>query len=112
LVLLPQTYFVPLGRYETRGLVLNKALTNGLPRVVFDMTGCRTSDLIEKDETGFILGPEDVDLLVQCLLDVMRLISDKNVIENRPNKSAQYSIFNAAKGIALTRRGVIDKHDS
>ena len=43
---------LPSGENETWGLVINEAMTGGIPAIVSDMVGC-APDLIEPDETGY-----------------------------------------------------------
>ena len=43
---------LPSGENETWGLVINEAMTGGIPAIVSDMVGC-AADLIESDETGY-----------------------------------------------------------
>ena len=43
---------LPSGENETWGLVINEAMTGGIPAIVSDMVGC-APDLIESDETGY-----------------------------------------------------------
>jgi glycosyltransferase involved in cell wall biosynthesis len=43
---------LPSGKNETWGLVINEAMTGGIPAIVSDMVGC-APDLIEPNETGY-----------------------------------------------------------
>ena len=43
---------LPSGENETWGLVINEAMTGGIPAIVSSMVGC-APDLIESDETGY-----------------------------------------------------------
>jgi glycosyltransferase involved in cell wall biosynthesis len=57
---------LPSGENETWGLVINEAMTGGIPAIVSDMVGC-APDLIEPDETGYEFQSGDTTQLSQSI---------------------------------------------
>ena len=53
---------LPSGENETWGLVINEAMTGGIPAIVSDMVGC-APDLIDPDETGYEFQAGDIGQL-------------------------------------------------
>jgi glycosyltransferase involved in cell wall biosynthesis len=57
---------LPSGKNETWGLVINEAMTGGIPAIVSDMVGC-APDLIDPDETGYEFQAGDTMQLSQSI---------------------------------------------
>ena len=51
---------LPSKEYETWGLVVNEAMTGGIPSIVSDRVGCHF-DLIEEGKTGYVFRSNDAD---------------------------------------------------
>jgi glycosyltransferase involved in cell wall biosynthesis len=56
---------------ETWGLVVNEALTFGVPVIVSDRVGC-APDLVTPGKTGLVFPHGDVNALRDCLLELLR----------------------------------------
>src|SRR5699024_7358948 len=59
--------FVLPSRFEPWGLVVNEAMTCGVPCIVSSQVGCRL-DLIREGQTGFVFKSEDVASLTECMM--------------------------------------------
>jgi glycosyltransferase involved in cell wall biosynthesis len=57
---------LPSGEHETWGLVVNEAMTGGIPAVVSDRVGC-ASDLIKNDVTGYVFSAGNISDLARCI---------------------------------------------
>lgn len=68
--------------YEPWGLVINEAMTAGLPVLVSTAVGARY-DLVDKKNTGFVFDPTKPDTLLKC----MRKISKINIYQEFSHNS-------------------------
>ena len=84
---------------ETWGLVVNEALAHGLPAVVSAAVGC-APDLIEDGTSGAIFEAGDADALAAALRRVFPLIDNEAARQHCRSKVHDYSVTNAARGIA------------
>ena len=85
---------------ETWGLVVNEALTFGVPCVVSDRVGC-ASDLITPGETGLVFRHGDATDLSDCVVRLLRQVAgdrDATAAKCR-ERVARYSVDAAAHGI-------------
>ncbi|MDO8469660.1 MAG: glycosyltransferase family 4 protein [bacterium] len=102
---LPECYAVadvfvlPSGIGETWGLVVNEAMCFGLPVVVSDIVGCG-SDLVHRNENGFIFRLGNIDELAEC---IRKLVESRERVENFGKRSkeiiAHYSHEKDIEGI-------------
>jgi glycosyltransferase involved in cell wall biosynthesis len=90
---------LPSVRSETWGLVVNDALHHGLPCVVSDAVGC-APDLIIPGETGEIGAVGSADSLGSAIARALPLIGRVEVRNACRSRVEQYSVRNAAGGIA------------
>lgn len=64
--------FVLPSNFEQWGLVVNEAMTCGLPCIVSSHVGCRL-DLIKEGKTGYIFESENVDSLADCMQKIINV---------------------------------------
>jgi glycosyltransferase involved in cell wall biosynthesis len=85
---------------ETWGLVVNEALTFGVPVIVSDRVGC-APDLVSPGETGLVFPHGDVTALRDCLLELLRELRLKRDTTARHCKRrvSGYSTDAAGRGI-------------
>lgn len=83
---------------ETWGLVVNEALTVGIPCVVSDRVGCHF-DLIQSGVTGETHRADDIKDLAEKLEITIKLSQKHETFNNCQNKIKQYSMRQAALGI-------------
>jgi glycosyltransferase involved in cell wall biosynthesis len=95
---------------ETWGLVVNEAMTCGLPAVVSDKVGC-AADLVTDEETGFVYPCGDVAALAAQML---RLAGDPTLrarLADAARRRVQsYSIQAAADGLCRAIASVSGHH--
>ena len=84
---------------ETWGLVVNEALSHGLPCVVSDAVGC-APDLIEQGVTGAVFEAGDAAALAVALGRVLPLLNDPAVRARCREVVHAYSVTAAARGLA------------
>jgi glycosyltransferase involved in cell wall biosynthesis len=95
---------LPSGENETWGLVINEAMTGGIPAIVSDMVGC-APDLIESDETGYEFQAGNTTQLSQSIDRLVERLEAghdfSNAVRQRINK---YSLERTVTGVqsALT----------
>lgn len=89
---------LPSRMAETWGLVVNEALSHGLPCVVSDQVGC-APDLVRPGETGEIFTAGSSRELASALTRVMRL-AGRTIRDQCRSRVADYSLDSAAEGIA------------
>jgi glycosyltransferase involved in cell wall biosynthesis len=58
--------FLHVSRNEPWGLVVNEAMAARLPVIVSKACGC-TSNLVEHGENGYLVAPDDLDEIAECL---------------------------------------------
>ncbi len=94
---------------ETWGLVVNEALHHGVPAVVSDTVGCG-EDLIVPGQTGEIFQNNNPKSLADKLVLSLKLVGKCNVRNKCKEKVAEYSVKNAALGIANSYKIVVNKN--
>jgi len=90
---------------ETWGLVINEALSHGLPCVVSDHVGC-ARDLIEPGVSGEIFKTNSVQSLVSAIERCLHLTLNRDVRQQCRHKVENYTVTKAALGIAEAYRAV------
>ncbi len=92
-------FVLPSGLHETWGLVVNEAMTCGLPVIVSDKVGCAT-DLVRDGVTGFVVPHDSTARLADA---IETLVGDAGLRARFGHASrsriAAYSIAAAADGI-------------
>ncbi len=85
---------------ETWGLVVNEALTFGVPCVVSDRVGC-AGDLITPGETGLVFRNGDAKDLSDCVVRLLgQVAEDREAIASKcRERVARYTVDAAARGI-------------
>jgi glycosyltransferase involved in cell wall biosynthesis len=85
---------------ETWGLVVNEALTFGVPVIVSDRVGC-APDLVTPGKTGLVFPHGDVNALRDCLLELLRKLRGNReaTAEHCKLRVSGYSTDAAAQGI-------------
>lgn len=91
---------------ETWGLVVNEALHHGVPAVVSSSVGC-AEDLIVSGQTGEVFQNDSSRSLANCIASASKLVGNLDIREICKKKVSQFSIENAAKGIAYTYNLVV-----
>jgi glycosyltransferase involved in cell wall biosynthesis len=84
---------------ETWGLVVNEALTHGVPAVVSSAVGC-APDLIDDGVTGAVFEAGQTDALAIALRRILPLLNNAAARERCRAIIHDYSVTNAARGIA------------
>jgi glycosyltransferase involved in cell wall biosynthesis len=98
---------LPSGEYETWGLVVNEAMTGGIPPIVSDMVGCGP-DLISEDETGYMFPTGDVNALSNTIDHLVeRLESRHDFAPAVRRRIADYSLEKTAEGILTAAHAAI-----
>ena len=96
---LADVFVLPSGTGETWGLVVNEAMCFGLPVVVSDVVGCG-SDLVHRNENGFIFRLGNIDELAVC---IRKLVESRDRVESFGKRSkeiiARYSHEKDIEGI-------------
>jgi glycosyltransferase involved in cell wall biosynthesis len=90
---------LPSRHSETWGLVVNEALSHGLPCVVSDGVGC-APDLVEAGVTGEVAEGGNVESLSEALRRGFLLARRPEIREQCRAKVATFSVGRAAAGIA------------
>jgi len=96
---------LPSLRFETWGLVVNEALHHGVPCVVSDAVGC-ARDLIEEGRTGAIAKAGSPESLADAIVRTAGRLSGPGVRSDCRKKVSDFSVLNAADGIARAWREV------
>ena len=87
------------GENETWGLVVNEAMTGGIPAIVSDSVGC-APDLIAEDTTGYVFRAGDVAGLGACLDRCVRRLQEGHDFSAAVlARIAEYSVDRTADGI-------------
>jgi glycosyltransferase involved in cell wall biosynthesis len=95
---------LPSGEYETWGLVVNEAMTGGIPAIVSDMVGC-APDLVQEDRTGYVFRSGDVAGLTRSIDRlVARLESGHDFAPAVHERIALYSIARTVSGVEQALR--------
>ena len=90
---------LPSGEHETWGLVVNEAMTGGIPAVVSDMVGC-ASDLIKNDVTGYVFSAGNIPDFVRCIDRLItRLENNHDFTPSVLAHIANYSLDRTVAGI-------------
>ena len=90
---------LPSGRDETWGLVVNEAMTGGIPAIVSNLVGC-APDLIEPDQTGYVFESGKTNQLAQSIDRlVARLESDHDFAPAVRARISNYSLDKTADGV-------------
>jgi glycosyltransferase involved in cell wall biosynthesis len=98
---------LPSGENETWGLVINEAMTGGIPAIVSDMVGC-APDLIEPGETGYEFQVGDIRQLserIDCLIG--RLESGYDFSDAVRRRISNYSLARTVAGIESAFTGAL-----
>jgi glycosyltransferase involved in cell wall biosynthesis len=90
---------LPSVQDETWGLVVNEALAHGVPAVVSTAVGC-APDLIEDGVTGAVFDAGDAESLAVALRRLLPLLNNAAARERCRAIVHDYSVTNAARGIA------------
>ena len=99
-------FVLPSRKMETWGLVVNEALHHGLPCVVSDRVGC-APDLIVPGVTGETFESDSAAALAEALQRVHSLAGRLEVRDACRRRAADYSVDNAAEGIAAAYESAI-----
>jgi glycosyltransferase involved in cell wall biosynthesis len=91
---------------ETWGLVINEALSHGLPCVVSSNVGC-ANDLISPGLSGAVFEAGSAQSLVSEIKRSLNLIQRLEIREQCREKVTGYTVSKAAQGIAEAYRAVI-----
>ncbi len=97
---------LPSRAEETWGLVVNEALSHGLPCIVSEKVGC-APDLIEAGVTGFVF-EKSHENLATAIKQALPLAANPYVRQACREKVKAYSVQEAAKGIAEAYRSVAE----
>ena len=90
---------------ETWGLVINEALSHGLPCVTSSNVGC-ANDLIRAGRTGEVFKAGSAQSLISAIKRSYSLIRRLDVREQCREKVAGYTVSKAAQGIAEAYKAV------
>ena len=94
---------------ETWGLVVNEALHHGVPAVVTNTVGC-ADDLIVSGLTGEVFKNGDSFSLGNSLVNAVKLTRILEIRIKCKQKVSEYSVENAAKGIAYAYSRIVNKN--
>lgn len=86
---------LPSGNAETWGLIVNEAMSCGLPAIVSDRVGCGP-DLVRQRETGLIFPAGDVDALTHAI----EFYARDNVLARRHGENARRHVAGYSVGAA------------
>jgi glycosyltransferase involved in cell wall biosynthesis len=98
--------FLFCSRYDGWGVVINEAISAGLPVVVSDSVSA--SELIEEDLGGYICKPEDIGSFAKA---IELVISDEKLMQSMSNYNLQISHKWNSKNMALTIFNLLNKND-
>jgi glycosyltransferase involved in cell wall biosynthesis len=90
---------LPSRHSETWGLVVNEALTHGVPSVVSAAVGC-APDLIEPGVTGEVAATGSADSLAAAIARARALVNRPDIRARCRDRVRGYSLDTAAEGIA------------
>ncbi len=99
---------LPSRTLETWGLVVNEALHHGLPCLVSDAVGC-LPDLVISGETGESFAAGSVESLRSGIERSLALIGTQEIRNRCRQQVQQYSIENAARGIAQAYQAAVQR---
>jgi glycosyltransferase involved in cell wall biosynthesis len=102
---------LPSRESETWGLVVNEALHHGLPCVVSKAVGC-APDIVDADITGAVFETGSSQSLASALQQVFKIIRRDETRRNCRQKVGDYSIENAARGIAEAYQSLGQLHEA
>ena len=90
--------FVFPTRQDVWGLVVNEAMLCGLPVICSKFAGC-SSDLVEDENTGFVIDPNDTEGFAHVLRKVITNDGLRNAMSDRTReKIREHSIEESVKG--------------
>ena len=92
---------------ETWGLVVNEALHHGVPVMVSNRVGC-ADDLIGSRLIGEVFKNEDAVSLGNSLVNAVKLTRILEIRIKCKEKVSEYSVENAAKGIAYAYSRIVN----
>lgn len=96
---------LPSGYGETWGLVINEAMTGGIPAIVSDLVGCGP-DLIDEGETGYVFPVGSVEELARAVDRLVeQLESGRDFSPAVRSKIAHYSIDRTVEGVLAALEG-------
>ncbi len=90
---------LPSRERETWGVVVNEAMTNGLPCVVSSRVGCQP-DLVQPGVTGDVCAPNSAEAISQALHSLLSKLPDPTINDQCRQQAHQYSVAKAAEGLA------------
>jgi glycosyltransferase involved in cell wall biosynthesis len=99
---------LPSRHSETWGLVVNEGLHHGVPCVVSDAVGC-APDLARPGRTGEVCSANSVSSLASALERAFPLVRRLDIREQCRTLVDEYSVQEAAAGIARAYREVVDR---
>lgn len=88
--------FVLMTIYDVWGLVINEAMSNGLPVITTDMCVAGL-DLIKDGENGFVISVGDSDALQRCIWDIYKSDKYAQMQNNAIATIREYTIENLAQ---------------
>lgn len=92
---------LPSGENETWGLVVNEAMTGGIPGLVSDMVGC-APDLIQDDVTGYVFRTGNIPDLARCIDRLIGRLENSN--DFAPSVLARISHYSLDRTVAGIER--------
>jgi glycosyltransferase involved in cell wall biosynthesis len=98
---------LPSRHSETWGLVVNEGLHHGVPCVVSDEVGC-APDLARPGLTGEVFSVNSVSSLASALERALPLVRRLDIRERCRTLVSEYSVQQAASGIARAYRDVVE----
>ena len=95
---------LPSGEFETWGLVVNEAMTGGIPAIVSDLVGC-APDLITEGQTGYVF-PSGNPAALQAAIEklVARLEQGHDFSPAVRARIAGYALSQSVQGVAAALR--------
>jgi glycosyltransferase involved in cell wall biosynthesis len=97
---------LPSDHAETWGLVVNEAMTHGLPAVVSSRVGC-AEDLVDQGKTGERFEQFTAEALANAVARAVPLVGDATVRQQCRARAMAYSVDAAASGIAAAYRSCV-----
>ena len=98
-------FVLPSRERETWGVVVNEALSNGLPCLVSDRVGCQP-DLVQPGVTGEVFRSNDAQSLSQAIQSMLPRLPNEGLSTQCINRAQIYSVATAAEGIAKAWRSI------
>lgn len=98
---------LPSGEYETWGLVVNEAMTGGIPAIVSDLVGC-ASDLVDEGRTGCVFPNGNIRALssaIKHIVEALKIGHDFNPAVRR--QIDMFSLERTVSGIVSAMNAVV-----